>query len=98
MNVPRKVFLFTTTLLVAGTVIGIVVLILMEYEARAALPPEQQTAEAIATLYDGAVCLGCDLSAIFVAMLGSAAVVISLLTWGVYEVGRVFLAWQGKPR
>ena len=96
MNVPRKVFSITVALLVLGTIVGIAVLTIMENQARAALPPEQQTAEAIATIYDGAVCLGCDLGRIFFGMFGAIAVMLSLLAWAVYEVGRVLMVRLGS--
>jgi hypothetical protein len=98
MNVPRRVFLVTIALIVVGTVVGILVFSLMEQQARSALPPKHQTVQAIATIYDGAVCLGCDFGVIFLAMFGPAAVAISLVIWGIYEVGRVFLRRHGSLR
>jgi hypothetical protein len=41
----------------------------LEYQARKELPPEMRTPEAIQALYDGSVCLGCDVSAMMSLVL-----------------------------
>ena len=85
MNTPRKIFLILSIFVVALTTAGIITLSVMEYQARAALPPEEQTAEVIASIYDGAVCLGCDYGRVFFAMFGSLSFVAVLFGWGIYE-------------
>lgn len=91
MNDYRKAFLVILVLALIITIAGIVGMSVMEYQARAALPIDQQNAKAIAEMYDGAVCLGCDLARMSFAMFGSAFVVLALFCWGIYEIGRVLL-------
>ncbi len=98
MTTTRKVFLILGTVCVIATLSGIIVLTGMEYQARAALPLEEQTAEAIYRNYDGAVCLACDFGRIFFAMFGSLAFVAVLLGWGIYEVGSRILVKIATPK
>ncbi len=85
MNDARKAFLIAAGLCFVIAVSGVISMSIMEYQARQALPPEEQTADALATLYDGAVCLGCDISRMWFAMFGFASVTAILLGWGIYE-------------
>lgn len=86
MNTTRKVFLILGVVIVVATLSGVIVLTGMEYQARAALPPEQQTVEAIRRNYDGAVCLACDFGRISIAFLGSIAFFAVMSAWGIYEI------------
>jgi hypothetical protein len=70
----------------------------MENQARAALPPHEQTAEYIASNYDGAVCLECDYGRIFLLMFGSLGLVAILIGWGIYEIGRRVLIYRATPK
>ena len=98
MPTPRNIFIVLAVLVPLVMIAGIVVLTVMEQQARAALPPGEQTAEAIASIYDGAVCLGCDYGRVFFAMFGSASFVAVLLGWAVYEAGRVALVKMATPK
>ncbi len=91
MNDARKAFLIILVLAFIGMLVGITAMSILEYQARAALPMDQQNAKAIAELYDGSVCLGCDYVRMSIAMFGSAFVVLALFGWGIYEIGRVYL-------
>ena len=86
MSDLRKAFLFTSILCFGIGIVGVVAMTTMEYQARQALPPEMQTPEAVQSLYDGAVCLSCDLNRIMFAILGFGSGIIVLLFWGIYEV------------
>ena len=98
MKTARKVFLVSALGFFIVTVAGIVAMTLMEHNARMALPSEQQTPEAIERLYDGAVCLACDLWRIFIAMFGSIVVIGTLLLWGLSEIGRrIYLSKVANP-
>lgn len=88
MNDARKLFSLGAVLCLVIAVVGIATMTIMEYQARQALPPEEQTVEAIASLYDGAVCLWCDISRIWFAMFGFASVTAVLFGWGIYEAIR----------
>jgi len=77
---------------------GIIALTAMEYQARAALPPDEQTAEAIASIYDGAVCLTCDYGRVFLIMFGPLAFGAVLVGWGIYELGRRILIQRATPK
>ncbi len=81
-----------------ATLGGIVVLTALEYQARAALPAHEQTAQAIASLYDGAVCLKCDFGRIFLIMFGPIVLATVLIGWGIYEVGRRILISRATPK
>jgi len=98
VNTARRIFLILGVVCIATTLSGVIILTGMEYQARAALPLEEQTVEAIYRNYDGAVCLACDYGRIFIAMFGSLAFVAVLLGWGVYEVGSRFLVKLATPR
>jgi len=87
MNVERKTFLVFLILILVSTLCGIIAFTVMEQQTRAALPPQEQRAEIIATVYDGAVCLGCDYGRVIFAMLGTISFVVILFIWGVYELG-----------
>lgn len=87
MTTAQRVFLFFGVVIVIATLTGVIVLTGMEYQARAALPSEEQTVDAIYRNYYGAVCLGCDLGRIFIALLGSIAFFIVLCLCGIYEIG-----------
>ena len=97
MSVVRKTFLVLSILVPIVSLGGIIVLTVMEYHARAGLPPEQQTAEIIASVYDGAVCLGCDFGRVFFAMFGTLSFLIILSGWGIYELGRRVLIHMATP-
>jgi cytochrome bd-type quinol oxidase subunit 1 len=94
----RRVFFILSVFVMIATLSGIIALTVMEYQARAALPPHEQTAEAIASIYDGAVCLACDYGRIFIVMLGPLAFVAVLIGWGIYEVGRRILIYWATPK
>lgn len=83
---------------IVTTLCGVIVLTGMEYQARAALPPEEQTVEAIYRNYDGAVCLGCDYGRIFFAIIGSLAFLTVLFAWGIYEIGSRVLVKIAAPK
>ena len=97
-NNVRRIFFILLIFILIATLGGIVVPTAMEYQARAALPPDQQTAEAIASIYDGAVCLGCDYGRIFLGMFGSLAFVTVLMGWGIYESVRRILVSRARPK
>ena len=96
----RRVFFILSVFVMIATLGGIIALTVMEHQARAALPPDEQTAEAIATLYDGAVCLKCDLSRYLLFISGSLAFVTVLIGWGIYEFGRsiLILIYRATPK
>ena len=98
LNPTRKAFLITAVLVVLCTIAGIVSMTVMEHQARAALPREEQTAEAISSIYDGAVCLGCDFARIGFAMIGSLSFILLFLVWGLYEAGRSMLIKLATPK
>ena len=58
----------------------------LEYQARQKLPPEMRTPEVIQNIYDGSVCLGCDLSAMFLLALFFAIGTFVAVLWSVYEI------------
>lgn len=91
MNRVRKIFLIVLALALIATISGVVTMTVMEYQARAALPGAEQNAQTIAQLYDGAVCLGCDLMRVAIGMFGGAFVVLTVFCWGIYEIVRAFL-------
>ena len=92
MTTARKIFLILSVVSIVTTLSGVLVLTGMEYQARAALPPEEQTVEAIYQYYDGAVCMSCDYGRVFIALIGSTAFLTVLFVWGVYETGSLVLA------
>ena len=94
----RRVFFILLVLVLITTLGGIIAFEVMENQARAALPPHEQTAESIAINYDGAVCLGCDLGRIFLVMFGSLGLVAVLIGWGIYEIGRRALIYWATPK
>lgn len=98
MNTPRKIFLILGVVCIVTTLSGVIVLTGMEYQARAALPPEEQTVEAIYKNFDGAVCLSCDYGRVFIAIIGSIAFLAVLLIWGIYETGSRILVKIGAPK
>jgi hypothetical protein len=69
------------------TIGGVLLMYVGEWLARRQLPPEMQTAKAIQTHFDGAVCLACDLGGILILMGLSLAIVI-LLAWSLVEFAR----------
>ena len=86
MNDGRKVFVISSVLCFGLGFVGVIYMTVLEYQARLELPPEMQTPEAIQMYYDGAVCLSCDISRIFFALLSIGLGIIILLGWGIYEV------------
>jgi hypothetical protein len=91
MNKTRKIFLFILALVFVVMLAGIGVMTIMEYQARAALPVAEQSAQAIAELYDGAVCLKCDYTRVVIGMFGAASILLTMLSWGIYEIGRAVI-------
>jgi len=57
----------------------------LEYQARQKLPTEMRTPEAIQRIYDGSVCLGCDISATILLILFFAIGTFIAVLWGIYE-------------
>lgn len=94
----RRVFFMLSVFLLIATLGGIIALTVMENQARAVLPAHEQTAEAIASLYDGAVCLRCAYGRVFLVMLGSFAIGTVLTGWGIYELGRRILIYWATPK
>jgi hypothetical protein len=94
----RRVFFILSVVVLIATLGGIITLTVVEYQARAALPPDEQTAEAIASLYDGAVCLACDYGRVFLGMLGPLMLGAVLIAWGIYETGRRILIHRATPK
>jgi hypothetical protein len=88
MNESRGAFLFTCILCFGLGIIGVVAMTIMEFQARQTLPPEMQTPEAIQSIYDGAVCLSCDLNRTMFGILGFGSGILVLMFWGIYEVVR----------
>ena len=97
-NYVRRVFFILSSFILIATLGGVIVLTVMEYQARTALPPEEQTAEAIAALYDGAVCLRCDLGRYLLVIYGFLAFIPTLIGWGIYELGRLILIRSATPK
>ncbi len=57
----------------------------LEYQARQKLPVEMRTPEVIQSVYDGSVCLGCDVSGMILMILFFACGTVILLLWGIYK-------------
>ena len=58
----------------------------LEYQARQALPPEMRAPEAIQNVYDGAVCLSCDIAGTSLLILFFAIGTLTAVPGGVYTV------------
>jgi hypothetical protein len=58
----------------------------LEYQARQTLPPEMRTPEAIQNVYDGTVCLSCDIAGTGLMFLFSAIGIFIAVLWGTYTV------------
>jgi len=85
MKVGRIFFVIATILCLGLGLAGFVYMTVLEHQARQELPPEMRTPEAIQMYYDGAVCLICDISRIFIAFFSIGLGSIILLCWGIYE-------------
>lgn len=57
----------------------------LEHQARQNLPPDMRTPEAIQNVYDGSVCLGCDISAMILLLLFLGIGTVIAISWGIYE-------------
>jgi len=80
-----KRFFAISTLLCFGLGIGFFVYFnYLEYQARQALPPEMRTPEAIQNIYDGSVCLGCDITGMILLILFFAIGILTAVSCGIY--------------
>ena len=86
------IFLITVVVLIGLTLAGVGAMTVMEQQARAALPPGEQTAAVIESVYDGAVCLSCDITKMVILIFGSLVTATVVLSWGIYE--GVLAGWR----
>src|SRR5687767_353747 len=85
MDKARVIFLITVVVIIGITLAGVIAMTVMEQHARDALPAGEQSAVVIESVYDGAVCLWCDITKMAILILGSLVTGTVLLSWGIYE-------------
>lgn len=90
MSDSRRACLAVGFLLFGLGVIGVGTTVVGEYQARLALPPEMQTAQAIEMYFDGAACLSCGLLRNFCALIAFVGGAVALLSWPDSASGRQF--------
>ena len=85
MKNTSKAFAISTTICFGLGIAFFLYFHFLEYQARQKLPPEMRTPEAIQNIYDGSVCLGCDISAMILLILFFAIGTFVTVLWGMYE-------------
>jgi len=85
MTDTRKFFVISAALNFGLGLLFLVYFNYLEYQARQELSPEMRTPEAIQSIYDGSVCLGCDISATILLILFSVIGTFIAVSWGIYE-------------
>ena len=85
MDKARVIILITIVIIVGITLAGVIAMTVMEQQGRNALPAGEQSAVVIQSVYDGAVCLWCDITKMAILIVGSLVTGTVLLSWGIYE-------------
>src|SRR5687768_1308452 len=86
MRDGRKFFVVLTSVIAFLYLFGTGCMMLGEFSARAALPPDMRTTEMIQRNFDGAVCLGCEMGRFFFFFGGFFAFLFIFASWGIYEL------------
>lgn len=87
-SVMRKAFAIVLAICAAFGVLGVLLAVVGEWDARRQLPPDMRSPEAIQRYYDGAVCLGCSIGGGMVVIGSVFMTGIIVLIWLIVDLGQ----------
>jgi hypothetical protein len=86
MSDARKFFVISAMLSFGLGILFFAYFNYLEMQERQKLPAEMRTPEAVQNVYDGAVCLSCDIAGTGLLFLCFAIGTFTAVLWGIYEV------------